>query len=158
MNFWIFVPRGPINNIPTMVQVMAWPRPGNKPLSEPMMVRLPTHICVTPPQWVNGDSPSTVMLLTTNFDMFSFDFSWGPFYWHGLTLIPAWISDYIHYKVWYEIIYPLSNSNGATDEVWEWISNFIPHFTGHVISLNWPVWAQILHMLQQLCSCGICKI
>ena len=41
-----FVPRGPINNIPTLVQVMAWRRPGDKPLSEPMMVRLPTHICV----------------------------------------------------------------------------------------------------------------
>ena len=48
-----FVPRGSINNIPTLVQVMAWRRPGDKPLSEPMMVRLPTHICVTRPQWVN---------------------------------------------------------------------------------------------------------
>ena len=43
---------GPINNIPTLVQVMAWRRPGDKPLSEPMMVRVPTHICVTRPQWV----------------------------------------------------------------------------------------------------------
>ena len=23
----------------------------------------------------------------------------GPFYWHGLTLIPAWISNYIHYEL-----------------------------------------------------------
>ena len=60
-NVWIsinislkFVPRGPINNIPTLVQVMAWRRPGDKPLSEPMMVRLPTHICITPPQWQLG--------------------------------------------------------------------------------------------------------
>ena len=58
-NVWIsinislkFVPRGPINNIPTLVQVMAWCRPGNKPLSDPIMVRLPTHICITRPQWV----------------------------------------------------------------------------------------------------------
>ena len=50
-----FVPRGRINNIPTLVQVMAWRRPGDKPLSEPMMARLPTHICVTRPQWVNND-------------------------------------------------------------------------------------------------------
>ena len=42
----------PINNIPALVQIMAWHRPGNKPLPEPMMVRLPTHICVTRPQWV----------------------------------------------------------------------------------------------------------
>ena len=47
------VPKGPINNIPALVQIMAWRRPGDKPLSEPMMVRLPTHICVTRPQWVN---------------------------------------------------------------------------------------------------------
>ena len=48
-----FVPHGPINNIPALVQIMAWRRPGDKPLSGPMMVRLPTHICVTRPQWVN---------------------------------------------------------------------------------------------------------
>ena len=59
-NIWIpikislkFVPNGSINNIPALVQIMAWRRPGDKPLSEPMMVNLPTHICVTRPQWVN---------------------------------------------------------------------------------------------------------
>ena len=49
-----FVPKGPINNIPALVQIMAWHRPGDKPLSEPMMVSLLTHICVTRPQWVKG--------------------------------------------------------------------------------------------------------
>ena len=59
-NVWIpikislkFVPKGPINNIPALVQIMAWRRPGKKPLSEPMMINLPTHICITRPQWVN---------------------------------------------------------------------------------------------------------
>ena len=59
-NVWIsikmslkFVPKGPINNSPALVQIMAWRRLGDKPLSEPMMVSLPTHICVTRPQWVN---------------------------------------------------------------------------------------------------------
>ena len=59
-NVWIsikislkFVPRGPISNIPALVQIMAWRRPGDKPLSEPMMVNLLTPICVTRPQWVN---------------------------------------------------------------------------------------------------------
>ena len=47
-----FVPKGPINNNPALVQIMAWRRLGDKPLSEPMMVRVPTHICVTRPQWV----------------------------------------------------------------------------------------------------------
>ena len=58
-NVWIsiktslkYLPKGPINNIPALVQIMAWRRPGDKPLYEPMMVRLPTHICVTRSQWV----------------------------------------------------------------------------------------------------------
>ena len=56
-----FVPKGPINNIPTLVQIMAWRRPGAKPLSEPMMVCLPTHICVTRPQWVNKRSRAIML-------------------------------------------------------------------------------------------------
>ena len=44
------VPKGLISNIPALVQIMAWRRPGDKPLSEPMIVRLATHICVTRPQ------------------------------------------------------------------------------------------------------------
>ena len=63
-NVWIpikislkFVPKGRINNIPALVQIMAWRQPGDKPLSEPMMVRLATHICVTRPQWVNTLRP-----------------------------------------------------------------------------------------------------
>ena len=49
-----FVPKGPINNIPALVQIMAWRRPDAKPLSEPMMISLPTHICVTRPQCVKS--------------------------------------------------------------------------------------------------------
>ena len=59
VNAWIslkislkFVPRVRINNIPSLIQIIAWRRPGDKPLSEPMMVSLLTHICVTRPQWV----------------------------------------------------------------------------------------------------------
>ena len=48
-----FVLKGPINNIPALVQTMAWRRPCIKPLSESMMVSLPTHICITQCQWVN---------------------------------------------------------------------------------------------------------
>ena len=68
-NIWIpikislkFVPQGPIHNIPALVQIMAWRRPGDKPLSGPMMVRSLTHICVTRPQWVKWtcDSMKTI--------------------------------------------------------------------------------------------------
>ena len=48
VNVWIsinislkFVPKGPINNIPTLVQIMAWHHPGDKPFS------LLTHLCIT---------------------------------------------------------------------------------------------------------------
>ena len=50
---WIslkFVPKVRINNISPLVQIMAWCRSGDKPLSEPVMVSLLTHICVTRPQ------------------------------------------------------------------------------------------------------------
>ena len=45
-----------------------------------------------------------------------------------LTWIPAWINIHMPSKVWDEITYPFPNFNGATVEVWEWISNYIPHF------------------------------
>ena len=59
-----FVPKGPINNIPPLIQIMAWCQWGDKPLSEPMMVSLPTHICVTRPQWVNQDSEESCLFIT----------------------------------------------------------------------------------------------
>ena len=47
-----FVPNFRINNITALVQIMAWYRPGDKPLSEPVMVSLLTpHEYVTRPQW-----------------------------------------------------------------------------------------------------------
>ena len=49
-----FVSKAPINNIPALVQIKAWCWPGNKPLSELMMVRLLTHICITRPQYIDG--------------------------------------------------------------------------------------------------------
>ena len=52
-NVWIaikislnFVPKGQINNIPALVQIMDWRRP--------MMDKLPTHICATRPHWVKS--------------------------------------------------------------------------------------------------------
>ena len=45
----LFLRVHPINNIPALVQIMAWRRPGDKPLSEALVVRLLTHICVARP-------------------------------------------------------------------------------------------------------------
>ena len=47
-----FVPMGQINNIPALVHIMVWRRPGDKLLSEPLMASLLMHICITRPQRV----------------------------------------------------------------------------------------------------------
>ena len=61
MTFWNvfslkFVPKGQTNNISAFVQIMAWRRSGDKPLSEPMVFSLLMHICVTLPQRVKQAS------------------------------------------------------------------------------------------------------
>ena len=45
----IFLLKGAIKNIAVLVLIMAWRRPGDKPVSEPIVVRLPTHMCVNRP-------------------------------------------------------------------------------------------------------------
>ena len=42
----------PMYSIIALCQIMVWDRPGDKPLSQPMMVRSLMHICVTQRQWV----------------------------------------------------------------------------------------------------------
>ena len=76
-NVWIsikislkFVPKGLINNNPALVQIMAWRRSGDKPLSETMLVRLPTHICVTRPHCVKAtETHFTACLWTHNWKL-----------------------------------------------------------------------------------------
>ena len=48
-----FLPEVLYNNIPALIKIMARHRPGEKPLSEPMLVSLLTHIWDTRPQWIN---------------------------------------------------------------------------------------------------------
>ena len=59
--------------------------------------------------------------------------TWSPFYQRGLTLIPPLVINCTHYKVCNENTGPFSNFNG-TIEGGDVRSNFIPHFTGHVIT------------------------
>ena len=51
---------------------------------------------------------------------------WSLIYLHALTLIRALISKHLPSRMWDEIAYPFPNFNGATVEVWAWISNFSP--------------------------------
>ena len=99
-----FVCKGPINNIPALVQIMACYLDGAKPLSKPMMVSLLTNICITQPQWVNTlRLRQSVRHLTDNIckciflnEIFEFRLK---FHWHlflirfpisALVLIIAW--------------------------------------------------------------------
>ena len=87
-----FVPKVWINNIPALVQIMAWRRPGDKPLSKPVSVCLLTHIYVTRPQWVNTSRPEHnglqyfLYLIETEILYFDLNFTennlnhWAPFY------------------------------------------------------------------------------
>ena len=56
----------------------------------------------------------------------------------GLTLMSVWINNHMPSKVWGEITYHFPNISGCTAEVWEWMSNFIPHILMDVIT--YPSW------------------
>ena len=49
---WKLAHKNQIDNIPALVQIMAWRWTGDKPLSEPMLVSLLTYIYITRPQRV----------------------------------------------------------------------------------------------------------
>ena len=78
VNTWIsiitslkFLLKGPTENNPALVYIVAWRRPGVKPLSEPMMVNSLTRICITQPQWVNCKTTSVaIWLFGSYFDGF----------------------------------------------------------------------------------------
>ena len=53
---------------------------------------------------------------------------------YGSTLIPVWLSNHMSSQMWDDITCSFPNFNGAAVEVWEWMSNFILHFIGHVIT------------------------
>ena len=96
-NVWIpipisskFIPMGAVNKVPALVQIMAWHRPGDKPLSKPMMVSLLTHICVTRPQWVewhshvNTQSRRFETLRDLRIKTFYLIFNWTPHFSHSI--------------------------------------------------------------------------
>ena len=86
-----------------------------------------------PVMWKMVPFDDVIMLLIRLIcKLWSDDAIWDPVYQHGLTLRPVLISNYIHWRLWYVITYP--NSNGCAVKIREWISNFMPHITGHVIT------------------------
>ena len=95
----------------------------------------PNKMAVILPSLSNLVLSSIINWIDRNYsEVYSLGSDWSIFYQHRLTLIWAWISNYIHHMVWDEIAYPFTNFNGATVEVWEWMSHFIPHFTEHKVT------------------------
>ena len=107
-NVWIslkislkFVPKVPINNIPALVQIMARRHPGDKLLSEPMMVNLLTHICVARPQLVNGPCSYLFQPLTLVWArillIMGFLCSFSRIQWHFEILWIHWLACLLNY-------------------------------------------------------------
>ena len=55
------------------------------------------------------------------------------YYWYGLTLDPALMSNHMSSKAWDKITYSFPNFNVCAVKVWEWIRNFIQYFIVDVI-------------------------
>ena len=65
----------------------------------------------------------------------------GPLSQHGLSLIPAWISNHMPSKVWDEITYPFPKRNGCIVDALEWISNCFSHCIMGVITFPCCDWS-----------------
>ena len=57
---------------------------------------------------------------------------------NDLILISGWISNCVHYIVWFDINYPFPNFKDAAVGVWVWISNLISHFARRIV--DYPCW------------------
>ena len=81
---------------------------------------LPKSVVENKSQYSNYSLSYTINILRcSNSILCSNDYtisSWDPFYWYGLTLFLIGITNCSH------------------DKFWKWINNFIPHFTGHVVT------------------------
>ena len=77
-----------------------------------------------------ADNDLVMQAVRTSWDVLPLtQFTWGPFYYHRLTLIPVWISNHMPTKIWDEITYSFPNFNGITAElgngsvyVWNYLS------------------------------------
>ena len=109
---WSFFPKSPIDNISALFQIMAWRRPGDKPLYKAMMVNSLTHICVARPQWFKGFRLLWFYRICVQFTLKNFQIwrklrawplivCWGEGYWlcadYGLINYFSWTSIYLFF-------------------------------------------------------------
>ena len=90
-----FVARCPTNNIPGLVQIKAWHRQDDKPLSKPTMVRLLTHIYVTRPQWVKSSHLNKLLIIQSMGKIFCVEFQRAHLKFHTKYLT------HIYWLVWF---------------------------------------------------------
>ena len=141
-----FVPVSPINHIPALVQIMACRLAGTKPLSEPMMVSLMTHIWVTRPQWVkllHGLSLVAVGL-SVGYK------TWPPIGWHRHFVI-GWFK----YRLWL----PQSQCILGSSDRWEFIPFSKPtniplvQSWRRAICLSWGLYTETVIASSPVCKC-----
>ena len=141
------VPKGLVNNIPALAPIMAWRRPGAKPLSEPKFVILPTHIFVTRPQWVNEmdiifhfpayRSQGPTMHHTIDCDVISrnkamYALLWRPLY--ALTWLLFW---YIYHGITISFVYSMNTLQCVTTIIYTGLWQKVKEWGYH--SIYWEV-------------------
>ena len=142
-----FILKCPINNIPALVLIMAWRRPGDKPLSEPVMVSLLTHICVTRPRWVNKSLPGSLMIHSSHYQN----------HWWSTQVITRIIDDPLQWLLthWSYVFLALTHQSGLIELI---MCIFLVEFPSPVTCclsyimvrearLGWP---QFIHNLEHM--------
>ena len=131
-----FVPEARIKNITALVQIMAWRRPGDNALSEPMMVSLLTHICVTRPQWVLRGVPKMKFVYTSEMRI-RIIYPWGHAYrfvWRMDVNVTHGIG--VSNLIWCVLCQKQVSRAGT--------SNYIPHYLWDVITCPCPWYLSII--------------
>ena len=72
----------------------------------------------------------------------------GPFYWHGLTLIPAWISNHIYHDMWGDNTYPFSKFN-STGHVFIYTGSRFSNGFSIAIQIRWKFCFTLISILIQ---------
>ena len=145
-NAWIsfkislkFVSKIQINNNPALVQIMTWCRPGSKPLSEPTMLSLLMHICITQPSWVKQNQNFYWPMHQENKAIIGSDNALAPV-WHKLSQCSLIVSRTLQEQILMILLSKYLNFHAR-----KWISKC------H-LGKWWPFWLGF-HLLSQNIRC-----
>ena len=126
-----------INNIPALVQIMGWCRPGYKLLSETMMVGLSTHIQYIPR---NMHTVFALLCFVVVIHWLIFPYSSGLLHWHcgNLTIAPVpakqpwwiWINTSCEFIM-----------NDCITTTKQSTTKPCAYFLRYTVCVTWPEWA-----------------